>query len=183
MKAEMILDRIEFNIIPWPFSQNNEPKAARFHLTKEKKNNIIMTKFLKKINNEYGNTIVKEYFSETEKNQFGQPLIVQIGNEQWNYKIPSYVLNLKDIVFANNKKEANSIIEAQSLIFKIQGGFDKYITFKFKRDWINSQGQLEEGSRKFYNIISNKLLNNNFKINAEIKKDKKSGYYIISKII
>jgi len=179
MKAELIIDRIEFNIIPWPI-QNGEPKAARYHLTKENKE--IMKDFLKKINNKYGNAFVVEYFSKTAKNQFGQPQIVQIGNEQWNYKIPSYILNVEDIHFTDNKNEANSIIEAQSIIFKVQGGFDKYITFKFKRDWINSQGELEEGSRKFYNVIVNKLLNNDLKINAEIKKDKKSGYYIISKV-
>jgi len=184
MKVELILDRIEFNIIPYPMNTNTEPKAARFPYNKNNKQNKTKVKeLLQNINNKFASVFAREMLSEVVKNQFGHPQIVQIGNEQWNYKVPSYVLNVNNIQLTNNIQEANFSIEAQALIFRVaHGNFDKYITFKVKRNWLESQGELEEGSRKFMNLIINELLKQDMIITAEIKKDKKSGYYLISKV-
>lgn len=183
MRTKLILDRIEFNIIPYPVG-SGEPKAARLHYNRKQKNENKIIEILKSINHKHGTTRIKEYMSETEINQFGQPLIVQIGNENWNYKIPSYVLNVKHLEITNNKEDTVAFLEAQSLIFRVYGSnFDKYITFKFKRDWKNTQGELETNCYKFYSLIQNELIKNNLIIEAEIQKDKKTGYYLIKKII
>lgn len=182
MKIDLVLDRIEFNIIPYPLNTNAEPKAARFSYNRKNKDKIV--NFLKNINNDFASVFAKEMLSEVVKNQFGHPQIVQIGNEQWNYKVSSYVLNVSDIQLTKNIAEANFSVEAQALIFRVaNGNFDKYITFKVKRNWLENQGKLEEGSRKFMNLIITELLKNNLQITAEIKKDKRTGYYLISKVI
>ena len=182
MKTKLILDRLEFNIIPYPIGIG-EPKAARLDYNKKLKNKKNIFELLKEINNKYGTTRIKEYISETVINQFGQPFIVQIGNENWNYRIPSYIHNVQYLKLSSSDNETVSFLEIQALIFRVYGSnFDKYITFKFKRDWKNSQGKLENNCYKFYNLIQEELTKNNLIIEAEIQKDKRTGYYLIKKI-
>ena len=179
MKTKLILHRLEFNILP---VNNMISKAARLYYNKKNKN--LLLKIINKINNDYGILKIKEFESNIEKNEFGFPTIVQIGNENSNIKSPSNILNIKNLTLINEEKELIAYAEIQSLIFKVyQSNFDKYISFKFKRNWTNSQGKIQTNCKNFFNLIVKELNNNNLIINAEIQKDKKTGYYLIKKIL
>ena len=178
MKTKLILHRLEFNILP---VNNMISKAARLYYNK--KNEKLLLKIINKINNDYGILKIKEFYSNIEKNEFGHPTIVQIGNENSNIKFSSNVLNIKNLILTNNEKELIAYVEIQSLIFKVyQSNFDKYISFKFKRNWENYQGKIQSNCKKLFNLIAKELNNNNLIINAEIQKDNKKGYYLIKKI-
>jgi len=194
MIVELILDRIESNISKKNLileNMENSIKATRLKYkekpkTKEEKElNKKIKKLLEKVkDNKYARLKIKNYQTETiMKNELINDT-VHVGNESFNYLVSVRLSYLKDFdIDETDELEIDTeFLDIQALIFRVHNSsFDRYITFKIKRDWNNEQGIIQ--GQKLFNMIIEELLKNNFVIKAEIKKDKRSGYYIISKLI